>query len=114
MVALNTESLHRDIFASQFFDRQGRCILAGDWQDKFEDWEYKCVARTRVGDKTVSTVWLGLDHQFGGGPPLIFETMVFADDAGFEESECWRYTTEAEAVVGHNRVVMALQEGREP
>jgi hypothetical protein len=33
--------------------------------------------RTLYGEK-LSTVWLGLDHSFGTGPPLIFETMLFA------------------------------------
>lgn len=33
--------------------------------------------RTLYGEK-LSTVWLGLDHSFGSGPPLIFETMLFA------------------------------------
>jgi hypothetical protein len=35
---------------------------------------------TLYGEK-LSTVWLGLDHNWGGGPPLIFETMLFAPDA---------------------------------
>ena len=30
----------------------------------------------------VSTVFLGLDHQFGEGPPLLFETMAFEDRTG--------------------------------
>ena len=33
--------------------------------------------RTLYGER-LSTVWLGLDHQFGNGKPLIFETMLFA------------------------------------
>lgn len=35
--------------------------------------------RTLYGER-LSTVWLGLDHSFGFGPPLIFETMLFAPD----------------------------------
>lgn len=36
--------------------------------------------RTLYGEK-LSTVWLGLDHNFSRvGPPLIFETMLFAPD----------------------------------
>src|SRR5207302_1475197 len=39
------------------------------------------VAWTRLSDgKIVSTVWEGLDHRLRGtGPPLIFETAVFAE-----------------------------------
>jgi len=36
------------------------------------------VARTQVGVLTVSTVFLGIDHNFrSGGDPLLFETMIF-------------------------------------
>ena len=64
----------------------------------------------------ISTVWLGLDHSFSDdGPPLIFESMAFdAEEKVHEPSEfftsrftyheeldCVRYSTEAEAVVGH-------------
>jgi hypothetical protein len=36
-------------------------------------------SKTLYGER-LSTVWLGLDHQYGDGPPLIFETMLFAPD----------------------------------
>ncbi len=51
----------------------------------------------------VSTVFLGLDHSFGVGPPLLFETMVFNDygDNGRQE----RYSTWEEAEAGHARIV---------
>lgn len=35
--------------------------------------------KTLYGER-LSTVFLGLDHSFGGGRPLIFETMLFAPD----------------------------------
>ncbi len=38
------------------------------------------VRLTRVGPYFVSTIFLGLDHSFGAGPPLLFETMVWVDD----------------------------------
>ena len=53
----------------------------------------------------VSTVFLGIDHQFGDGPPLLFETMLFSD---YDEKE-WRYSTWDEAVAGHERVVAELK-----
>lgn len=56
----------------------------------------------------ISTVWLGMDHQFGAGPPLIFETMIFTDDENLD-TWCDRYATEAEAAAGHRRVVDAIQ-----
>jgi hypothetical protein len=58
------------------------------------------------GDVRISTVWLGLDHGWGGGPPLIFETMVFG---GPMSGEMDRYSTEAQAVEGHARMVEAAR-----
>ena len=66
------------------------------------------VARTDVRDKQgnecyVSTVFLGLDHQFQPeGPPLIFETMVFG---GTHDQWQERYSTWKEAEDGHARIV---------
>lgn len=57
----------------------------------------------------VSTVWLGIDHNFLGGPPLTWETMVFGHDR--EEEGCWRYATRAEAFDDHERIVRELRAG---
>jgi hypothetical protein len=59
------------------------------------------VARTSVGKVEVSTVFLGLDHSFGG-KPLWFETMVFG---GSLDQEQERYTTWEEAEAGHAAMV---------
>ncbi len=57
----------------------------------------------------VSTIWLGLDHSWGGGPPLIFETMVFDDKASEEgrgeDFDSQRYSTREEALEGHRELV---------
>lgn len=50
----------------------------------------------------ISTVFLGLDHSFGEGPPLLFETMVFG---GALDGEQGRYTTWEEAEAGHRKMV---------
>jgi hypothetical protein len=68
-----------------------------------EEWhKNKTVRKTDVGDAMVSTVYLGLDHSYGEGPPLIFETMVFG---GVLDQQQWRYSTEAQAIEGHARVI---------
>ena len=62
----------------------------------------RIVAKTEVAPGVqVSTVFLGLDHNFfGDGPPLLFETMIFDDyEAGDHQ---WRYCTWEEAETGHN------------
>ena len=55
----------------------------------------------------VSTVFLGLDHNFSSkGPPILYETMVFRNDKG---AECERYTSLIEAKAGHWRMVDKLR-----
>ena len=68
------------------------------------DFEYmdRQVGRTILKDGTIiSTVYLGLDHSFGLGEPLIFETMVHID----QWVDQIRYSTEAEAKAGHEKIV---------
>lgn len=65
------------------------------------------VAFTKIGAVDVSTVFLGLDHQFGEGPPLLFETMVFG---GPLDEEQRRYTTWAEAEAGHAEMVAHVEQ----
>jgi hypothetical protein len=54
----------------------------------------------------VSTIFLGIDHGWGPGPPILFETMVFND---YGDGDCRRYATWAEAELGHMEIVEALQ-----
>ena len=58
------------------------------------------VALTKHGDIRVSTVFLGLDHSYGDGPPLLFETMIFG---GPHDEYQERYSTWDEAEEGHKR-----------
>ena len=62
------------------------------------------VAETMQGDVRVSTVFLGLDHNFGDlfGRPILFETMVFV---GHDSVACDRWRTWDEAEAGHARWV---------
>lgn len=68
----------------------------------------------------VSTVFLGLDHNWGEGPPHIFETMMFDDTKHVatlgdrlirlngEELTMERYSTKDDAMIGHERHVQHL------
>lgn len=60
----------------------------------------RAVARAKIGPLTVSTVFLGLDHAFGGGPPLLFETMIFdgGDDAYQVRTSTWNEALATHAV----------------
>lgn len=70
---------------------------------------HKRVAETTLKDGTwVSTVCLMTNHNWGDGPPLIFETMAFASKDNLLESLCERYSTLEEAQEGHDRIVARL------
>jgi hypothetical protein len=70
-----------------YYDRQGKPIDGAlEWGARLRG--PKRVAETTLPDGTwISTVWLGLDHAWGGGPPLIFETMVRLPDGTWDEQE---------------------------
>lgn len=64
------------------------------------------VASTRVGPWWVSTVFLGIDHNFGpSGPPVLFESMVFREDHRGRDFDSRRYCTYEEAKKGHEELV---------
>ena len=68
------------------------------------------IAKDAVGGVRVSTVFLGIDHGFGQGAPVVFETMTFGEP--FEQL-CWRYTSQDAAEAGHARIVAALIAGED-
>lgn len=95
----------------RYYRRDGTPYPRGDkglfeWAADYEDLKKKIVKQDRLPNKVrVSTVWLGLDHNWGDkNRPQIFETMVFFGK-GYEDEECWRYATEEEALRGHKMLV---------
>lgn len=62
----------------------------------------RIIVQTTVAGILVSTVFLSIDHGFGGERPVLFETMVFKSG---DEKDCERWCTRAEAVEGHARIV---------
>jgi len=95
-----------------YYDRDGNPIGLGDWAEANNDLDYKRVARTFVGAVEVSTVWLGLDHGLMGDRPLIFETMCFTwvgGDRAISDDYMERYSTEQEALEGHDRIVARIK-----
>ena len=70
------------------------------WAKSFEGSERHIAKSGNRKKKWVSTVFLGLDHQFGDGPPLLFETMIFGGehDQWVERCSTW---DEAEAIHKH-------------
>lgn len=64
---------------------------------EFEKKDARLVSRTNIDKIMVSTVFLAINHSWGSGPDLWFETMIF----GMPEEFCNRYTTWEEAEAGH-------------
>lgn len=59
----------------------------GQWVKWFEGAD-RAVRKTDLPGCVVSTVFLGLDHSFVGGEPLLFETMVFDGPLDGEQDRC--------------------------
>lgn len=75
------------------------------WARWFEKAE-RHLGKDTVGGVTISTVFLGIDHSFGQGPPLLWETMVFN---GEHDEAQERYSTKEDALAGHARWVGRVQ-----
>lgn len=63
-----------------------------------------------IGTVLVSTVFLGMDHNWRGGPPLLFETMTFADEFGEIQLRCSTYDQAEDQHKTVCRLVRASQE----
>lgn len=82
-----------------------------EWATSYEDTDNRKIGEDRIRGKYISTVFLGLDHSFGDGPPLLFETMVFPDEQdNWREEEGYRYSTYEEAEAGHKEVVNRIRD----
>jgi hypothetical protein len=82
-----------------------RCDDLTVWA-RFMGMERRRVAIDRVNGAEVSTVFLGIDHSFGSGGPLLFETMIFG---GEHDQWCDRYSTRQEAFAGHAAAVAMVR-----
>lgn len=71
----------------------------------------RIVARDTINGLLVSTVHLVLDHNLTcAGPPLIYETAVFAPP-GTDGAVLWRTPTRHAALAVHDQVCAAARDG---
>ena len=93
----------------------GALILASAASATFTGLTATGTETTLSDGRWVSTVWLGLDHNYAvDGRPLIFETIVFDKDGpSGDAQDMWRWATEAEAIAGHDQIVASLRDGRD-
>jgi len=81
------------------------------WARCFENTKNRIVKQDLLSNGYwVSTVFLGLDHNFASkGKPLIFETMIFdklfKSDYSNLELDMDRYSTWNQAINGHNKLL---------
>jgi len=113
-----------------YFDKQGNPITMHQWSDLRHERvvdDYGNITVDRMSDYArigwqefeggirVSTVWLGMDHGFGDGPPVLFETMIFSDHEKYPYNQAQtRYVTEEEASEGHRRTCNDVERGVRP
>jgi hypothetical protein len=103
-------------FGHYKLDRLGQPQLCDDLLEFarwFETFDRK-LAHTEFPDGTyVSTVFLGLDHNWSDGPPILWETMIFSnsDFAKQFDGEQRRYSSREAALVGHNQLCNMLSVG---
>ena len=81
------------------------------WANWFELNE-RHVACDNIKGVRVSTVFLGINHNWSEGPPVLWETMIFG---GEHDEYQRRYTSRADAEAGHNEALaLVLAEHSKP
>ncbi len=77
-----------------------------EWSRWFASDKTRYLDRTDIGKVFVSTVFLGNDHSFGKGKPVLWETMIFG---GHHDQYCKRYTSKKDALAGHKVAVKMVK-----
>jgi len=91
-------------------DEKGNPVACGDlmdWARRFEDMPSRIVKQEKFLFSKISTVFLGLDHRFGEGPPILWETMVFGGPMNHDCNRCSGNREQAEAM--HARTVVDVK-----
>mgnify|MGYP001563448969 CR=1 FL=1 len=77
------------------------------WSEWFKTSERR-VANEKIGDSTVSTVFLGANHSFSGsGGAVLWETMVFGGKLDEEQHRCCG--SREQALVMHERMAKKVR-----
>ena len=85
-------------------DKTPKAVSLQEWAVYFGT-ANRSIGKDQFGDVTVSTVFLGMNHTYGEGKPLLFETMIFG---GEHDDYQERYSTYDEALVGHQRAIQLV------
>ena len=75
------------------------------WARFFDNPQSRRVKHVKIFRTRISTVFLGLDHSWGDGPPLLFETMIFGGKHDGYKTRC---STWAEALEMHKKACLIV------
>jgi hypothetical protein len=75
-----------------------------EWANSVEG-KNRHVADDHLPKHRISTIFLGINHSHGDGPPLLFETMIFSNREGEYQD---RYSTWDEAEKGHQTALETI------
>lgn len=89
----------------EYLEWHGTMPAASDWYERKTKYGF-VLKREPVGDREVSTVYLGIDCRIYDDKPILWETMVFPD-----AKIAGRYATHASAMAGHKKAVQAIENG---
>ena len=97
---------------SKFILKDKKVIVCNDIYEwgRFMEHKDRIVKQEIIGNSRISTVFLGLDHRFGEGEPLVFETMIFG---GKEDQYQNRCSTWEQAEKMHLKALKKLKGGKE-
>lgn len=111
---------HHYILDKEGNARQATLMEWAKWMEKKE----RVVKQEWIDDIFVSTVFLGIDHNFEEGPPILWETMAFKKcepetvmglTVTKKEIACDRCSGNREqAEAMHQRMVLRVEEGEIP
>lgn len=87
-----------------YLDNNHNPVPTDDTKKAFEG--DRRVSLNYIGDVKISTVFLGMEHGYVEGKPIIFETMIFGGE--YDEYQA-RYCTWNEALEGHERAVKLVK-----
>ena len=88
-----------ELHKMMYVDKELNPIPLEKWAELFEDFSYRMVARTPIGNVRINTVWVGVNLPFG----TPFETGIFQDGELISEE---RHINEEQARDYHITMVM--------
>ena len=89
----------KEVFRAKSHEEWGKFMECRE--EHFRHVKHTSININDTAYSSISTVFLGIDHNFGGAvgdPPVVFETMVFGGDL---DESMDRYTTWRKAKIGH-------------